>query len=160
MDNNKFHIAYSIDNQDIAQEIDNHLSRVGIELDHIMLSHKIGETPLQEQLSQAPHFVFILISENFLKNINCMNRSLFMIQALTQQNKYQPIIIDGRHPIEGSNAFEYSPLFATDYENGFGTLYTAIYNPQLKAMEFRWPHYLRAYQSFDYFEEKEIWVTY
>lgn len=58
------------------------------------------------------------------------------------------------------NAFEYAPLFASDYAKGFGTLYTAVYNPQLKAMEFRWPHSLRAYQSFDYFEEKEIWVTY
>ena len=58
------------------------------------------------------------------------------------------------------NAFEYAPLFASDYDKGFGTLYTAIYNPQLKAMEFRWPHYLRAYQSFEYFEEKEVWVTY
>jgi len=58
------------------------------------------------------------------------------------------------------NAFEYAPLFASDYKKGFGTLYTAVYNPQLRAMEYRWPHYLRAYQSFEYFEEKDIWVTY
>ncbi|PCH61167.1 MAG: hypothetical protein COC04_06340 [Gammaproteobacteria bacterium] len=58
------------------------------------------------------------------------------------------------------NAFEYEPLFASKYNEGFGTLYTAVYNPQLKAMEFRWPYHLRAYQSFEYFEEKEIWVNY
>jgi len=58
------------------------------------------------------------------------------------------------------NAFEYAPLFASDYQEGFGTLYTAVYNPQLKAMEYRWPHNLKAYQSFDYFEEKELWINY
>jgi len=58
------------------------------------------------------------------------------------------------------NAFEYAPLFTSNYEDGFGTLYTAVYNPQLKAMEYRWPHQVKAYQSFDYFEEQEIWVNY
>ncbi|MCL1125342.1 C45 family autoproteolytic acyltransferase/hydolase [Shewanella surugensis] len=58
------------------------------------------------------------------------------------------------------NAFEYAPLFSTDYDHGLGTLYTAIYNPQLKAMEFRWPYYIKQYQSFNNFEEKELWITY
>ncbi len=109
MDNNKFHLAYSIDNQDIAQIIDQHLSRVGIELDHIKLTHDFDEIPLQEQLKGAPNFVFILVSTNFLKNVNCMNRSLFMLQELTMNNRVQPIIIDGREPIEGTDSFENIP---------------------------------------------------
>jgi predicted choloylglycine hydrolase len=56
------------------------------------------------------------------------------------------------------NAFEYSPLFSTNYAQGFGTLYTAIYNPQLRAMEYRWPNRVRMYQSFAFFEPCEIWV--
>jgi predicted choloylglycine hydrolase len=56
------------------------------------------------------------------------------------------------------NAFEYSPLFSNNYAQGFGTLYTAIYNPQLRAMEYRWPQHLRMYQSFAYFEEYDLWV--
>ncbi len=56
------------------------------------------------------------------------------------------------------NAFEYSPLFSANYSQGFGTIYTAIYNPQLRAMEYRWPRKTRMYQSFDYFQECEIWV--
>ena len=106
MDNNKFHLAYSIDNQDTAQEIDRHLSKVGIQLDHIRVSHERGEKPLQERLKTIPHFVFILISTNFLRNVNCMSRSLFMLQELTMNNRVQPIIIDGRKPIEGTNSFE------------------------------------------------------
>jgi len=56
------------------------------------------------------------------------------------------------------NAFEYSPLFASNYAQGFGTLYTAIYNPQLRAMEYRWRNRVRMYQSFAFFEECELWV--
>lgn len=56
------------------------------------------------------------------------------------------------------NAFEYSPLFASNYAQGFGTLYTAIYNPQLRAMEYRWPNRIRMYQSFASFEECSLWV--
>lgn len=109
MDNNKFHLAYSIDNQDIAQIIDQHLSRVGIELDHIKVTHEINEVSLQERLKTVPNFVFILISTNFLKNVNCMSRSLFMLQELTMNNRVQTIIIDGREPIEGTNSFENIP---------------------------------------------------
>ena len=56
------------------------------------------------------------------------------------------------------NAFAYSPLFASNYAQGFGTLYTAIYNPQLRAMEYRWPNRLRMHQSFAVFEEYDILV--
>jgi predicted choloylglycine hydrolase len=57
-----------------------------------------------------------------------------------------------------ANAFEYSPLFCTGYTQGMGTLYTAIYNPQLRAMELRWPRRQRMYQSFAHFEECDLWV--
>lgn len=57
-------------------------------------------------------------------------------------------------------AFEYAPLFVSNYEQDFGTLYTAVYNPTLLAMEFRWPLQVRMYQSFESFHEQEIWVNY
>jgi predicted choloylglycine hydrolase len=56
------------------------------------------------------------------------------------------------------NTFEVSPLRATNYAQGFGTLYTAIYNPQLRAMEYRWPNRVRMHQSFAYFEACTLWV--
>jgi predicted choloylglycine hydrolase len=56
------------------------------------------------------------------------------------------------------NAFEYSPLFSSNYAQNFGTLYTAIYNPQLRAMEYRWPNRVRMYQSFAFFEEHDVWI--
>lgn len=57
-----------------------------------------------------------------------------------------------------TNAFGYSPLFSTNYTQGFGTLYTVIYNPYLRAMEYRWSNQQRMYQSFAFFESYEIWV--
>ena len=58
------------------------------------------------------------------------------------------------------NAFSYDPLFVSNYEGGFGTLYTAIYNPLFRSMEYRWPYALNMIQSFSYFEEKHVLVTY
>ena len=58
------------------------------------------------------------------------------------------------------NGFEYSPLRVTEYGQGLGTLYTAVYNPSLRAMEYRWPNHKRLYQSFNAFDEGEVDVRY
>ena len=58
------------------------------------------------------------------------------------------------------DSFEYPPLFSDKYEEGFGTIYTAIYNPTLRASEFRWPYGVRRYKSFASFEEETFWVNY
>lgn len=57
-------------------------------------------------------------------------------------------------------AFSYAPLFSVDYKNGFGTLYTAIYNPFLKASEYRLPGGVVFYQSFEHFVETETFASY
>ena len=57
-------------------------------------------------------------------------------------------------------AFAYEPLFSRDYKNNFGTLYTAIYKPFLRACEFRYPGPIKIFQSFDNFIEYDINVTY
>ena len=58
------------------------------------------------------------------------------------------------------DSFEYAPLFTDNYQEGFGTIYTSIYNPTLKATEFRWPYGVRRYKSFVNFEEEAFWVNY
>ena len=37
------------------------------------------------------------------------------------------------------DAFLKPPLYSTAFEDGFGTLYTAVYRPRLRQMELRWP---------------------
>jgi predicted choloylglycine hydrolase len=49
-------------------------------------------------------------------------------------------------------AFLEPPLYSTDYDDGFGTLYTAAYRPASGTVEYRWPA-LRWRQSCDAFEE-------
>jgi predicted choloylglycine hydrolase len=50
------------------------------------------------------------------------------------------------------------PLRATDYDGGFGTLYTAVYRPAEGRVEYRWP--ALAWQlSFDDFPEEERLVN-
>ena len=90
-----------------------------------------------------------------LSNYAMFSRSYERRQAIIER-LYDPLVtiesfIDG---------FEYAPLFTSDYSNHFGTLYTSVYNPQLRAMEVRWPYHVRMYQSFELFVEQEIWVRY
>ncbi len=39
-------------------------------------------------------------------------------------------------------AFLRPPLYSLAFDRGFGTLFTASYWPQRRAMEYRWPHYV------------------
>ncbi len=77
-------------------------------------------------------------------------------ERVLAENLYNPIININAF-IE---AFQYAPLFNTNYTENFGTLYTAIYNPLLKATEFRWPGYSPLYQSFEYFTEQQTTIYY
>ena len=49
-------------------------------------------------------------------------------------------------------AFLAPPLYSTGYEDGFGTLYTAVYRPAEGAVDFRWPEATWR-QSIDAFDE-------
>jgi predicted choloylglycine hydrolase len=52
-----------------------------------------------------------------------------------------------------------SPLYSTEWERAFGTLYTAVYRPRERTARFLWPHG-RVDQSLDDFEETELVVPY
>lgn len=56
-------------------------------------------------------------------------------------------------------AFARAPLYSPHYRRGFGTLYTAVYRPAARAIEFRWPHF-HWRQSFDEFDEGVHTVRY
>jgi predicted choloylglycine hydrolase len=57
------------------------------------------------------------------------------------------------------DAFASKPLYNTDYQNGFGTLYTAVYHPGQNRVEWRWPD-LTWTQSFDDFREASQLIRY
>ena len=101
MDNNLYHLVYAMENKHIATDIENNLSRVGIELDHIIVSNNPDEIQLRERLKDLPNFILLLVSDNLLKNANAMGRGLFMLQELVLNQRVQPIIIDGRQKVDG-----------------------------------------------------------
>ena len=57
------------------------------------------------------------------------------------------------------NRFLEPPLFSTRFDHGWGTLYTAVYRPQKRAAEYRWPGAMLA-QSLDGFREAIVRLTY
>jgi len=109
--------------------------------------------------SKRPVVSHTPLAVNHQGNFELNNYSLF-----SKSNERKQAIIEKLYDpfttIESFiHAFEYAPLWATNYGDGFGTLYTAVYNPTLRAMEYRWP-YIKRYQSFAYFEEWEQWVNF
>jgi len=52
--------------------------------------------------------------------------------------------------------FLQSPLYNTQYEKAFGTLYTAAYYPNALALEFHWPNRPTLHQSFADFKEQRL----
>lgn len=106
----------------------------------------------------SPNVTYKPLAVNHQGDFALTNYAMF-----SRSHERQQFIIDKLYDPLSSiesfvNAFEYSPLFSSNYAQSFGTLYTAIYNPHLRAMEYRWPNHLRMYQSFAFFEEYEVWV--
>jgi predicted choloylglycine hydrolase len=46
---------------------------------------------------------------------------------------------NGEPPASFIESFLKTPLYSTAFDAGFGTLYTAVYHPQRRTMELRWP---------------------
>jgi predicted choloylglycine hydrolase len=59
-----------------------------------------------------------------------------------------------RSPEEFVASFLRPPLYATAFAHGYGTLYTAVYRPQTRDVEYRWPSQSWTL-GFDNFEEGE-----
>ena len=79
---------------------------------------------------------------------NTLARKDFMEQHL--QNK-------GLTLQQQINAFLAPPLYHTNYEKYFGTLYTAVYNLKKNSLTLVWPHKTEEI-NFDNFKEKKIQV--
>jgi predicted choloylglycine hydrolase len=72
-----------------------------------------------------------------------------------ERSDYLKELMDGQSPDanEMSDAFLRPPLYNTQYDQGFGTLYTAVYNPSERTIKIRWPQQ-DIQVSFDNFKEQ------
>ncbi|RMA58986.1 C45 family autoproteolytic acyltransferase/hydolase [Ulvibacter antarcticus] len=60
---------------------------------------------------------------------------------------------------ELAKAFLHPPLYNTKFTEGFGTLYTSVYQPEKMRMQLLWPN-VAIERSFDTFEEEQIMIHY
>jgi len=84
------------------------------------ITHAAVATNHQEKVEWASHARFTATVE----------RERFLLHRLT-------LHVDTQERFIG--AFLKPPLYSTAFDQGFGTLYTAIYRPRLGEMELRWP---------------------
>lgn len=107
--NKKFVLAYSIDNQDFALKLEEHLKNAGFKFEHLSSDNTTLLESLGDQLITKDKSTILLISDNFLKSSRCMKNGLDFIQRLSNSGKLLPVVIDGKYPVEDSNEFEYVP---------------------------------------------------
>ena len=60
---------------------------------------------------------------------------------------------------ELAKAFLHPPLYNTKFTEGFGTLYTSVYQPEKMRMQLMWPDVI-VERSFDTFEEEQLTIHY
>jgi hypothetical protein len=67
----------------------------------------------------------------------------------------EQLLIEDAEPERVINEMLCPPLRATRYDEGFGTLYTAVYRPKTGVVEYRWPGATWR-QSFERFREERF----
>lgn len=92
MSRKKLVLAYHTDNQSIAQKIDQEFSGQGYSFKHITNANgSIGSQVLESALP-----AIILVSDNFIKSTNCMEKALDWTQKMLKLDLLLPIVIDGQ----------------------------------------------------------------
>jgi predicted choloylglycine hydrolase len=97
------------------------------------ITHAAVATNHQERVEWAQHARFTATVE----------RERYLLQRLTLHREPEDRFV---------GAFLKPPLYSSAFGEGFGTLYTAVYWPQRRAMEYRWPRAAKAF-ALDGFEE-------
>lgn len=101
MNNNKnFLIAFHEKNRAKALALKEELSPSGCTFD-LLSSSETGEPgAFNRSLLSSNKYILLLVSDNMLKNENCMYGGLEAIQQLSSSNRIMPIVIDGDYENE------------------------------------------------------------
>lgn len=93
MANRSIALAYCIDNLHTAEGIDKALQATNLQFDHYYCKRGGRELPLNSQLQEHNGPVVLLISDNFLRSVHCMDRALQLVQQ--RQDDLLPVVVDG-----------------------------------------------------------------
>lgn len=91
---NTFHyiLAYHFDNHLIAAEIDQKLNRLGFQFDHMHTGNAVVLQTISERIQNSTKPFILLLTDNFLKDENCLHK-LLEIVTQSQKNNRQFILI-------------------------------------------------------------------
>ena len=92
---NRILLAYCRDNAELAQNIDQQLSRIGIPFEHVsdQSGHPSGH--LAHYLAKVAEPVLLLVTDNFLKSAACLDGLLGTLQGLAREGRIVPVVADG-----------------------------------------------------------------
>jgi len=93
MANRSIALAYCIDNLHTAEGIERALQSTNLSFQHFYCKRGGQNVPLSSQLQDQEGPVLLLISDNFLRSVNCMQRALQLVQQ--RSNDLLPVVIDG-----------------------------------------------------------------
>ncbi len=103
MSGEKIIIAYCDANENVAKEIANNLGGSGFSFDLIACGDKSGADNLKEKIGITDEKVLLLVSDNFLKSIKCMEGGLVFLQKIINSGHTLPVVIDGQYPNAAGN---------------------------------------------------------
>ena len=98
MSGEKIIIAYCDVNENVAKEIARNLSGAGFSFDLVPCGENSGAENLKEKVGITDEKVLLLISDNFLKSIKCMEGGLNFLQKIINSGRTLPVVIDGKYP--------------------------------------------------------------
>lgn len=103
------HILYAHQNLELAEKITQDLGRIGLPFHHFTdrTEEQAGQLASRIIASDGP--VLFLLTDNFLKNRQCMANALKMFQALSRQNRVLTIVADGKKLAEDGQRYVYEP---------------------------------------------------
>lgn len=93
MTNRPIALAYCIDNLHTAEGLEKALKATDLQFDHYYCKRGGKELPLNQQLQEHDGPILLLVSDNFLRSIHCMDKALQLIQQ--RQDDLLPIVVDG-----------------------------------------------------------------
>ncbi len=115
--NKQIFISYNWDNSDVVDEIDNHFTSIGLPLirDKKELKYKSSIKDFMLRIRETD-YVIMIISDSFLKSINCMFEVLELIKEKKYIDRILQVILPGTNIFSSNDKFEYINYWNSQYD--------------------------------------------
>jgi predicted choloylglycine hydrolase len=124
-----------------------------------LLDRSGAATTVQVAPDQPATIVQVPAATNHQSTVEWAEHARFTATLQREQVLHERLADERTTAQDLIGAFARKPLYNTDYRNGFGTLYTAVYYPEQNRVEWRWPD-LTWTQTFADFRETSRLVRY